>query len=142
MPICEITYPRGLLSAEEKARVAERMSTLLIEAEGLPDNSVSRSICLISLNEADNVYVGGKPSDKGKIVVKIFAFGDAYSFKLKTDVHARVARIFCEEHAGSQALKGNNVWSLIVELGPNNFGVGGKPVSLEMTRTIAAACKT
>lgn len=141
MPICEIHYPRGLLSAEEKSRIAERVSTLMLEAEGLPDNPVSRSICLLTLNEADNVYVGGKPSEQGKIVIKIFAFGDAYSFKLKTDIHARLTRIFCEEHAGSRALKGNNVWCLIVELGPNNFGVGGKPVSLEMTRTIAASCK-
>jgi len=61
MPVCEISYPRGLLSESEKNNVAQKMSGLLIEAEGLPDNPISRSICLVSINEQGSVCVGGVP---------------------------------------------------------------------------------
>ena len=139
MPICEVCCPRGLLSEEEKSAVAQALSALLIEAEGLPDNPVSRSICLLSINEADNVYVGGEASREGKIVVKIYAFADAYSERQKADLYARVTRLFVDLHPRTKSLGGKNVWCVIVPVEPGNFGVGGVAVSLEMTRQIAAS---
>ena len=139
MPICEICCPRGLLSAAEKGAVAQALSTLLIEAEGLPDNPVSRSICLLSISEADSVYVGGDASSDGKIVVKIYAFADAYSESQKIDLYARVTRLFVDLHPRTKSLGGRNVWCVIVPVEQGNFGVGGVAVSLEMTRQIAAS---
>ena len=139
MPICEICCPRGLLSEEEKGALAQGLSALLIEAEGLPDNPVARSICLLSVNEADSVYVGGETSSEGKIVVKIYAFADAYSERQKADLYARVTRLFVDLHPRTKSLGGRNVWCVIVPVEPGNFGVGGVTVSLEMTRQIAAS---
>lgn len=139
MPICEICCPRGLLSEEEKSALAQGLSGLLIESEGLPDNPVSRSICLLSINEADNVYVGGAASSDGKIVVKIYAFADAYSAAQKAELYARVTRLFVDLHPRTSSLGGRNVWCVIVPVEQGNFGVGGVPVSLEMTRRLAAS---
>ena len=139
MPICEICCPRGLLSAEEKSAVAQALSALLIESEGLPDSPASRSICLLSINESDSVYVGGVASNEGKIVVKIDAFFDAYSDRQKADLYTRVTRLFVDLHPLTKSLGGRNVWCVIVPVEQGNFGVGGIPVSLEMTRQIAAS---
>ena len=139
MPICEICCPRGLLAEEEKGALAQGLSKLLIESEGLPDNPVSRSICLLSINEADDVYVGGEASSDGKIVVKIYAFADAYSASQKAELYARVTRLLIDVHPRTKSLGGRNVWCVIVPVEQGNFGVGGVPVSLEMTRQIAAS---
>lgn len=139
MPICEICCPRGLLSEEEKGALAQGLSGLLIESEGLPDNPVSRSICLLSINEADSVYVGGVASNDGKIVVKIYAFADAYSAPQKAELYTRVTRLLMDVHPRTSSLGGRNVWCVIAPVEQGNFGVGGVPVSLEMTRQIAAS---
>lgn len=139
MPICEICCPRGLLAEEEKGALAQGLSKLLIESEGLPDNPVSRSICLLSINEADDVYVGGVASNEGKIVVKIYAFADAYSAPQKAELYARVTRLLIDVHPRTKSLGGRNVWCVIVPVEQGNFGVGGVPISLEMTRRLAAS---
>ena len=139
MPICEISYPRGLLSEDERNRVSSRITALLIEAEGLQDNAVSRSICLITINESEWVFIGGELSSQGKIVVKIYAFSEAYSEVQKSGLYSKIAAIFAEENAATRTLRGNNVWCLVLPIEANNFGVGGVAVSLEMTRKIVAS---
>jgi len=139
MPVCEISYPRGLLSESEKNNVAQKMSGLLIEAEGLPDNPISRSICLVSINEQGSVYVGGVASDEGKVVIKIYAFHNAYTDDQKSELYKRATQIVVDEHPGSRNLGGKNVWCIILPIEQNNFGVDGVPVSLEMTRKIASS---
>ncbi len=138
MPICEIDYPCGLLSDQQKPRIVERMTELLLQFEGLQDNSISRSICLLTINESKSVYVGGALSDEGKIVVKIFPFADAWTEEQTANIYAAIARIFIEEHPGTRVAKGNNVWCLIFPVTGNHFGVGGIPVTLEMTRALVA----
>lgn len=139
MPVCEISYPRGLLSEVEKNAVADQVTAILLEAEGLPDNPVSRSIAVINIMESDSVYVGGRVSSQGKIVVKIYAFAEAYAEAQKSEIYTRITQVFMAEHAATREQKGNNVWCVILPIATNNFGVGGMPVSLEMTRKIVAA---
>lgn len=139
MPICEIASRTGLLSAQEKDRVAERLCPLLLEAEGLPETPAAKALCLINITETSHVYLGGQPSGQGKIVVKIHAFAEAYSEAAKAALYRDITKIFCEEHPASKAAGGSNVWCLILALEAGNFGAAGMPVSLEMTRTLATA---
>lgn len=139
MPVCEISYPSGLLDAEQRNKVAAQLSGILIEAEGLPDNPIARSLCQISINEPPFVYIGGVPTFDAKIVVKIYAFSDAYTDAVKADVHRRIARVFCEHHPASAAQGGRNVWCMVLPIERNGFGVGGIPVSLEMTKKIVTS---
>jgi len=141
MPVCEISYARGLLSDAEKDRIVEKVSRLLLEAEGLPDNPVSRSICLVNMLETESMYIGGSRTDKGKIVLKIFVFDEAFSDEGKESLYAKMAGIFMEEHPPTKELNGNNIWCLICPIKGNNFGVGGKPVSLAFTRKIVTSFK-
>ena len=139
MPVCEISCPPGLLDERQRNDVAARLSGILIEAEGLPDNPISRSICQISISEPAFVYIGGVPTFDPKIVVKIYAFSDAYTDAVKAEVYRRIAQLFCEHHPASAAQSGRNVWCMILPIDSKGFGVGGIPVSLEMTRQIVAS---
>ena len=139
MPVCEISYASGLLAEAQRNRIAVELSALLIEAEELPDNPIARSICQISINETALLYIGGAPSTDAKIVVKIYAFADAYTDAVKADVHRRIAQLFCSHHPATAAQGGRNVWSMILPIEHNGFGVGGVPVSLEMTKKIVAS---
>lgn len=139
MPVCEISYPRGLLTENQRNLIAAELSAILIEAEGLPDNPISRSICQIAISEPASVYIGGAPSADAKIVVKIYAFSDAYTDAVKADVYRRVTQVFVDAHPGTAAQGGRNVWCMVLPIERNGFGVGGIPVSLEMTRKIVAS---
>ena len=139
MPVCEISYPPGLLDEEQRDKVAAQLSGILIEAEGLPDNPIARSLCQISISEPAFVYIGGTPTADSKIVVRIYAFADAYTEAVKADVYRRIAQLFCEHHPGSAAQGGRNVWCMILPIERSGFGVGGIPVSLEMTKRIVAS---
>lgn len=141
MPVCEISYPCGLLSENEKDRVVERVTRLLLEAEGLEDNPVSRSICLVDIQESGSMYVGGNRTDKGKVVIKIFVFHEAYSAATKENLYIEMTNIFIEENSYTRESKGNNIWCLVFPVRDNDFGVGGKPVTLEITRKIVSSYK-
>ncbi len=141
MPICEITFAGGLLSKNEQEKIVERVSALLLKAEGLIDNPISRSICLVNLNESSAMYIGGELSDKGKIVVKIYVFENAYSDSIKKNIYSDITNIFIEENQITKELKGNNIWCVIFSIQSNDFGVGGKPVALELTRKVVSSYK-
>ncbi len=90
MPICEISSVQGFLPKNEQDKIVERVTRLLLSAEGLSDNPISRSICLVDLHESNKMYIGGKISDRGKIVVKIYVFSDAYSDSIKENIFSKL----------------------------------------------------
>jgi phenylpyruvate tautomerase PptA (4-oxalocrotonate tautomerase family) len=138
MPICEITAARGHLTARQKQKVAERLTEILLEAEGFPDNPVSRSLCHVSFAEPESVYLGGRQSEQGKIIVKIHVFADAYSQEAKAKVFRNVTWAFVEEDDFTRSQQGSNVWCLIFPAEKDNFGVAGAAVTLEQVRRMVA----
>ena len=142
MPICEIIYPCGLCSENEKNNIVERVTKLLLEAEGFEDNPISRSICLVNIEESKSMYIGGNRTDKGKVVIKIFAFQESYSDEIKENLYVKITDIFIEENKHTKELNGNNIWCMVFPIHGNNFGVGGRPVTLEITRKIVSSYKS
>ena len=87
------------------------------------------------------MYIGGKISDRGKIIVKIYVFHDAYSDSTKEKIFTEITNIFVEENLITNELKGNNVWCLIIPIKSHDFVAGGRPVTLELTRKIVSSYK-
>lgn len=139
MPICDISFPEDLLSKAEQDKIAERITQLLLDAEGLSDNAMSRSICLVDFNESNKMYLGGELLGKGKIIVKIHVFYDAYSNSIKEKLHSDITKIFIEENRVTHELEGNNIWSLIIPVQSYDFGVGGRTVTLDLTRKVVSS---
>jgi phenylpyruvate tautomerase PptA (4-oxalocrotonate tautomerase family) len=63
MPLMEVTYPQGTLSAEQGAALADELTTVLLRAERAPDTEFFRSIAWVYLNELPPhaVIAGGRP---------------------------------------------------------------------------------
>lgn len=139
MPICEVCYSKGIISDDEKCEIAQKLSAILLKAEGLEDNPISRSICFINISQSDSMYIGGKLSDAGKIVIKIYAFEDAYTDLIKQNLYSEITKIFIDENKYTEEQKGNNIWILILPIQHHNFGVAGNPVTLEITKKIVSS---
>lgn len=139
MPICEVCYSKGIISDDEKCEIAQKLSAILLKAEGLEDNPISRSICFINISQSDSMYIGGKISDAGKIVIKIYAFEDAYTDLIKQNLYSEITKIFINENKYTGEQKGNNIWILILPIQHHNFGVAGNPVTLEITKKIVSS---
>ncbi len=138
MPVCEISFAKGFFLESEQENIVNKLTKLLLDSEGLIDNPISRSICLIDLRESNKMYIGGKLADYGKVVVKIFAFANAYDDDMKEKLCNGITKVFIEHNNKTKELNGNNIWCLIFPLQPFDFCVAGKPVTLEMTRKIVS----
>ena len=138
MPVCEIHYPKNLFSNTEIEKITERLTNILLEAEGFEINPVSRSLCLINLMPSNSMAVGGKITDDGKVVIKIHVFAEAYSETTKKDLFKEITKIFTETNSLCKSRGGNNIWCLILPVDKNNFGVGGSAATLEDTKKFIA----
>jgi hypothetical protein len=134
MPVCEITHSEGMFSLEQKQTIAEQGAKILLEAEGLIDNPFARSICYINFIESKMIYIGGQLDEKGKIVVKVHVFEDAYTDVIKEKLYGDFTKVFIKENNYRKEQNGSNVWCIVVPVGKNNFGVGGRAITLEQTR--------
>jgi phenylpyruvate tautomerase PptA (4-oxalocrotonate tautomerase family) len=66
MPMIDLTLPENALSEAALAKLAEDLTTTLIEMEGAPDNEYTRALawCFIDERPAGRITVGGKPSQR------------------------------------------------------------------------------
>ncbi|WP_230533584.1 tautomerase family protein [Microvirga roseola] len=48
MPLIDIRYTEGGLDDAQMARIADRITAVALEAEGLPDNAASRAISVVT----------------------------------------------------------------------------------------------
>jgi hypothetical protein len=134
MPVCEIHYQKNLFTNIEIEKITSRLTDVLLKAEGFEINQISRSLCLINLMPSDSMVIGGKLSEYGKIVIKIYVFAEAYSDSIKKGLFIEVTKVFTEENVYCKSQDGNNVWCLILPVEKNNFGAGGKIATLEETK--------
>lgn len=49
MPICEIHFQKNIFSESELEKITDRLTNVLLHAEGFEINQISRSLCLINL---------------------------------------------------------------------------------------------
>lgn len=141
MPYAEISIAKNLIEDEAKPNLAKKLTKILIDSEGLEDNPISRSIALLDIKEFDGLYVGGEKGHHEKVVVKIYAFSNAFSEETKKGLFSDITAAFIAASRKIQAQNGRNVWCMIMPLEEHAFGVGGIPVSLEMTKQLVASYK-
>lgn len=141
MPYAEILTTKDLVSDEEKTILAKKVTEILLDSEGLVDNPISRSIALLDIKEFENLYVGGEKGNQEKILVKIYAFSNAYTKENKIKLFSNITNSILSINDKVKAQNGRNIWCMIMPLDELNFGVGGNPITLEMTRNIVLSYK-
>ena len=141
MPYAEVSITKNFITDEEKSTLSKKLTKILIESEGLKDNPLSHSIALLDIKEFDSLYVGGEKSNKDKVVIKIYGFSNAFSEETKKKLFSEITNVFIDLSDETRLQKGRNVWCMIIPLGEFDFGVGGIPITLELTRQIVSSHK-
>ncbi|UOF88763.1 hypothetical protein LSG31_12485 [Fodinisporobacter ferrooxydans] len=138
MPYAEISMIKNFITVEEKSALSKKLTKILIESEGLKDNPISRSIALLDIKELDSLYVGGEKCNQDKVIVKIYGFADAFDENIKKKIYLEITDAFIAVSDKTRLQNGRNIWCIIIPLGEFNFGVGGVPVTLELTRQLVS----
>ncbi|AZV58537.1 hypothetical protein [Clostridium sp. AWRP] len=139
MPCAEVSMTKSFITDKEKSILSKKLTKILIESEGLKDNPISHSIALLDIKEFDNLYVGGEKGNQDKVVIKIYGFSNAFSEEIKKKLFLEITNAFISVSDKTRLQNGRNIWCIIIPLDEYDFGVGGIPVTLELTKQLVSS---
>ncbi|MGL5677796.1 MAG: hypothetical protein ACRDDX_15470 [Cellulosilyticaceae bacterium] len=141
MPYTEISMPKDFMTSQETASLATKLTKILIESEGLQDNPISRSIALLDIKTFESLYIGGELGNQDKVIVKIYGFANAFDEETKKKLFADITQAFMSVSEPTQLQNGRNIWCIAIPLGNSDFGVGGIPITLDITKQLVSSYK-
>lgn len=145
MPLVQVNLPKNSLSSEQRAQLAEEMTSVLLLIEGGVDNPEGRAIAYVIFNEIDpdDWFVGGRLDDTyvypgGRFIFDVTVPQGSCNQERKNAVHAaindallRVLSIPKESGAGASA------WVLINEVREGHWGTGGRMIGIRRIAKLA-----
>jgi phenylpyruvate tautomerase PptA (4-oxalocrotonate tautomerase family) len=140
MPMIDLTYPRGAISADARAELLEQLATRLLKAERAPDTDFFRSITWVYANEIDPEAIavggraGGEPRFRVQVTVPEGALSDRRKGELVDAVNSAVL-----EAAGLSEGDGLRVWTIIRDVPDGNWGAAGQQVRYKQLVEMATA---
>ena len=139
MPLMDLTFPAGALTANARATLAEQLTTVLLRAERAPDTEFFRNITWLAVHElpAADVLAAGQPVGEATYRLEVTVPDGALSDRRKQELVAEATRVVSEA-AGLGEADGLRVWVLIREVPDGNWGAGGQVVRFEQLGQMAA----
>ena len=138
MPIFEVTYPEGALSADARSGLMEDLTAALLRAERAPDTDFFRSVTWSYVHElpAGSVHAAGKPVAAPTFKIDVTTPEGALSDRRREELVADATRIVREaaDIGDEDALR---VWVLLHEVAEGSWGAGGHVIRFEQLREIA-----
>lgn len=140
MPMIDVTYPRGAISADAREKLLDELATRLLAAERAPDTEFFRSITWVYASELDPeaLNVGGRPGGEPRFRVQVTVPEGALSDRRKGELVAAVHEAVTEA-AGLSEEDGLRVWTLIRDVPEGNWGAGGQQVRYQQLVEYAKA---
>ena len=142
MPKVFIHCPEGTFSDDALAALAEEITTTGLECERLPDTPYVRSNIWIYAQEyaTGKVFHGGKPGGTRVISLEVNVVEGALDAESRNELIARFTNVV-GKHAGIPAEERIPVYIVIREVAPRDWGMFGKPITLEGLRNPPADAK-
>ena len=139
MPLIDLTYPAGALSAESRTALADELTTVLLRAERAPDTEFFRSITWVYLHELAEgmVLAAGRPVAEPTLRLEVSVPQGALSERRKEELVSEATRVLLDA-AGLRESDRMRVWVLIREVPEGNWGAAGQVVRFEQLREAAA----
>lgn len=130
-----INYPEGAFSDNALAALAEEITATGLECEKLPDTPYVRSNIWVYAKAyaADRVYHGGKLCGTKVISVEVNVVEGALDTESRKDLIARFTNLV-GKHAGIPPHERVPAYIVIRDVPPQNWGMFGKPITLESLR--------
>ncbi len=138
MPIFEVTYPEGALSAETRAQLMEDLTTALLRAERAPDTEFFRNVTWSYVHElpAGSVNAAGTPVDAPTFKVDVTTPEGALSDRRRAELVTEATSIV-REAAGIEEDDALRVWVLCHEVAEGSWGAGGQVIRFKQLAEIA-----
>ena len=142
MPMIDITYPEGALSAEQRGQLADELTTALLHAERAPDTEFFRSITWAYVHElpAGMVLSAGAPVTKPTFRVEVTTPEGALSDRRRAELVAEATRVV-REIAGIAENEAPRVWVICNEVPEGRWGAAGQVVHFEQLREAAKSAR-
>jgi phenylpyruvate tautomerase PptA (4-oxalocrotonate tautomerase family) len=138
MPVFEVTYPEGALSADARAKMLEDLTTALLRAERAPDTEFFRNVTWSYVHElpAGSVNAAGRPVEAPTFKIDVTTPQGALSDRRREELVAEATSIV-REAAGIPDDEALRVWVLMHEVAEGSWGAGGQVIRFEQLREIA-----
>jgi phenylpyruvate tautomerase PptA (4-oxalocrotonate tautomerase family) len=117
MPLIDITYPEGALTAEQRQSLADELTTALLRAERAPDTEFFRSITWAYVHELPEgtVLSAGRPVSEPTFRVDVTTPEGALSDRRRAELVAEATRVV-REIAGIDEGDSLRIWVLCHEV--------------------------
>jgi phenylpyruvate tautomerase PptA (4-oxalocrotonate tautomerase family) len=143
LPFIRVTTPADLLSNDERAAIAERLTVEIMKIEtGGRDTPGFRAISALVFDEipAGRWSIGGKiAADEAAALIEIRVPSGALVEDRRQRMAAAAHNVLISANAKLAAADGvRRIWTHMIEIAEGNWGAGGQIVSLPDVRLVAA----
>ena len=140
MPIFEVTYPEGALSADARSKLVEDLTTVLLRAERAPDTEFFRNITWSYVHELPEgaVNAAGRPVGEPTFRIDVTTPEGALSDRRREELVAEATRVV-REAAGLGDEDLLRVWVLCHEVAEGRWGAGGQVIRFQQLLELAKA---
>lgn len=132
MPHIHISLQPGRFQAHERQALAEKLTSSILAAEGLPESATTRALTWVVVDEAgpDTWHVAGEAAERRD---ELHAFVRITTFASLLDPAKRAAMLetvntAIVDAAGGDPLGGLGIWVVIHEIADGSWGVAGNPI--------------
>src|SRR5262245_20949835 len=119
MPVFEVTYPEGALSADARAKLMEDLTTALLRAERAPDTEFFRNVTWSYVHElpAGAVNAAGRPVEAPTFKIDVTTPQGALSDRRREELVAEATSVVREAAgiAEEDALRGSVLMHEVAE---------------------------
>ena len=137
MPLIDLTLPQGSISPDDRAKLADELTAVVLRAERAPDTDFFRSVTWAFVHELpEGTITAGGAEPVFRVV---FTVPDgALSDRRKQELVSEATRVVSAA-AGLGEADGLRVFVIISEVPNGNWGAAGNVVDFEQLREVAAA---
>jgi phenylpyruvate tautomerase PptA (4-oxalocrotonate tautomerase family) len=138
VPIFELTYPQGTLTAEARDQLMEDLTTALLRAERAPDTDFFRNVTWSYVHELAEgaVRAAGRPVADPTFKLDVTTPEGALSDRRRGELVEAATKLI-REAAGIPEDQALRVWVLCHEVAEGSWGAGGQVIRFQKLREIA-----
>ena len=140
MPILDVTYPEGALTADQRTELADGLTTVLLRAERAPDTDFFRKVTWVFLHELPEgtVLTAGRPVERPIFRVECTTPEGALSDRRREELVGEATRVV-REVAGVPEEEAMRIFVLCREIDEGSWGAAGQVVRFQQLREAAKA---
>lgn len=140
MPMIDVTYPEGSLSADARNALVDGLTTALLRAERAPDTEFFRSITWAYVHEipGERVYAAGRPVAAPTVRIDVTTPQGALSDRRRQELVVAATEL-TRDAFGIPEAEALRIWVLCHEVDEGSWGAGGQVIAFQALRDAATA---